>query len=41
MVELPGAKKKNRGSSDKKDRERSLLFVFDAVVLNSMAQYKK
>jgi hypothetical protein len=40
MVELRGAKTKNSGSSDKKDRGRSLLFVFDAVVLISSLQYK-
>jgi hypothetical protein len=41
LVELPGAKTKNSGSSDKKDRGRPLLFVFDAVAVISSLQYKK
>jgi hypothetical protein len=40
MAKLPGAKKKNNSNGNKKDRKRPLLFVFDAVVLNSSLQYK-
>ena len=34
-------KTKNSSSRNKKDRKRSLFFVFDAVALISSVQYKK
>jgi hypothetical protein len=41
MAELIEAKTKNSSNGDKKDQRRLLVFVFDAVALNSSVQCKK